>query len=465
MHTSLIVAPAEAERLRRMTEALLAGCLLPPDAAVAAGVNRTGYTLLTPGVNTAGRSVYPGFWTRDPAWLAETGLIPADIVWGWVELLCGTMNGPTARAMTTGAVVPPFALFDHITLDGRLIYFPGSEGKPDDAQGGPQMLTGHDNQYWLTFTASAYARLSGRRDVGARPVRTALGALPLWLACDLAHHALAVDAATGCCLIRDDRPQADWGYSESAHKSGLAVFPTLLRIESCGKLAALLDGCGQEGRASALRAEEQQLRRSVVEQFVSEGGGQTWLLSATGEGRVPDAWASAFAVHRGFLPPDVAAAVARTLADGIRRRTTIVDGQVIHVPADRGGVWPRSLFTPGKYQNGAGWGYPAGWYVSAAAQADPEAARQLFVEYLAAMERNWRDDGVGCAWECVNPALNHFQNEGYLTTVALPYVALCEAGLIPPRPVAAGRPEESFASGDAHSTLSGGDLPGNHRLR
>jgi hypothetical protein len=403
---------------------------LPPNAAVEAGVNRTGYTLLTPGVNTAKRSVYPGFWTRDPAWLAEAGLIPADIVWGWIELLCATMHGPTERVMTTGAVVPPFALFDHITLDGRLIYFPGSEGKPDDAQGGLHLLTEHDNQYWLAFTASAYAHLSGRRDIGARPMRTALGAIPLWLACDLAHHALAVDAATGCCCIHEDRPQADWGYSESAHKTGLVVFPTLLRIESCQKLAALMEDCGQAGRAGALRAEEQQLRRAVVEQLVSESHGQTWLVSATGDGRVPDVWASAFAVHRSFLPADIAEAVARTLADGLRQRTTIVDGQVIHVPTDHGGVWPRSLFKPGTYQNGAGWGYPVGWYVSAVAPVDPAGARRLFVEYLAAMERNWRNDGAGCAWECVNPALNHFQNEGYLTTVALPYAALCEAGLI-----------------------------------
>ncbi len=425
-----IVMPSEAERLRQMTEALVAGCLLPPDAAIKAGVNRTGYTLLTPGVNTVERSVYPGFWTRDPAWIAEAGWVSADIVWGWIELLCTTMQGPVARQMKTGAIVPPFAVPDHIALDGRPIYFPGSESKPDDEQGGSKMLTEHDNQYWLTFTASAYACLAGRRDAGARPVPTALGTIPLWLACDLAHHALCADAATGCCRICEGWHQADWGYSESAFKTGLVVFPTLLRIEACRKLAALLDGCGQEGRASALRAQEQQLRRSVVEQFVATSNGQTWLLSATGIGRVPDVWASAFAVHRGFLPVDIAEAVARTLADGIRRRTTILDGQVIHVPTDHGGVWPRSLFKPGKYQNGAGWGYPVGWTVSAAAQVDPAAARQLFVEYLAAMERHWRADGVGCVWECVNPALNHFQNQGYLTTVALPYVALCEAGLV-----------------------------------
>jgi len=262
-----------------------------------------------------------------------------------------------------------------------------------------------------------------------------MGEAPLWQVCDLAHHALETDPATGCCFIRADRRQADWGYSESAIKSGNVVFPTLLRIESCQRLAALLDDCGQADRANALRTEEQQLRRSAAAQFVLEGNGQTWLLSATGEGRVPDVWASAFAVHRGFLSRDIAEAVARTLADGIRRGATTIDGQIAHVPKDHGGVWPRSLFKPGAYQNGAGWGYPVGWYVSAVAPVDPAAARQLFFEYLAAMERNWRDNGVGCAWECVNPALNHFQNEGYLTTVALPYVALCEAGLIAERTI------------------------------
>jgi hypothetical protein len=95
----------------------------------------------------------------------------------------------------------------------------------------------------------------------------------------------------------------------------------------------------------------------------------------------------------------------------------------------RDGAWPRANCAPGTYQNGAYWGYAAGWYVSALSRVDRRAARDLFLEYLAAMQQDWRDDGVGCAWECVNPGLDYRRNEGYLTTVALPCVVLAEAGL------------------------------------
>jgi hypothetical protein len=429
-----IITPAEAGRLRRMTLALLRGSTLAPGDRIAAGVNRTGCTLLMPGVNTLERSVYPGFWARDPAWLAEAGLVDSGTVWGWVRLLCRTMNGIQARMMTTGAEVPPFTVPDHVTLEGRPLFFPASARQPDDGQGGGAagVLPEHDNQYWLTFTASACQHLSGDAALGGRLVETALGRIPLWRACDLAHHALAVEPEGGCCWIDATRRQADWGYSESAVKTGAVVFPSLLRIESCQRLADLLDGCGQAGRASALRAEAARLRPAIIRNFLREADGQSWLLSATGRGRVPDVWASAYAVHRGFLPAEVATRMARTLADGIVRGTTVIDGQIVHVPTDQGGCWPDNpLFRPGRYQNGAGWGYPVGWYVSAVAQVDVQAARTLFTAYLAAMERDWRDDGVGCAWECVNPALDHRQNEGYLTTIALPDAVLCEAGLIP----------------------------------
>lgn len=427
------ISTTEADRLRNMTLALLRGSMLAPGARIASGINRTGCTLLMPGVNSAERSVYPGFWPRDPAWLAEAGLVDAGTVWGWVQLLCRTMNGGQARMMTTGAEVPPFTIPDHITLEGRPLFFPASERQPADGQGGDAtgLLPEHDNQYWLTFTASACQRLGGDPALGGRLVETALGRIPLWLACDLAHHALAVEPESGCCWIDAARRQADWGYSESAVKTGAVVFPSLLRIESCQRLAVLLDGCGQAGRASALRAEETRLRESVVRHFLHQGDGQTWLLSATGSGRVPDIWASAYAVHRGVLPTEVATQVANTLAEGIIHGTTVVDGQIIHVPTDHGGCWPDNpLFRPGRYQNGAAWGYPVGWYLSAVARVDGRAASRLFTAYLAAMERDWRDDGVGCAWECANPALDHRQNEGYLATVALPYAVLREAGLI-----------------------------------
>jgi hypothetical protein len=426
-----IIHIEEARRLRDMAMCLMRGSTLAPGAAIARGTNKTGHSLLLPGVNTAERSCYPAFWTRDPAWLAAGGLASFDEAWGWLQLLCKTMSGPQPRRLASGAELPPFSVADHVNLDGRPVYFPGTYDSGEN-QGGPQwgLLPPHDDQYWVTFTAHACRQLSGDAAFGARLLATPLGEIPVWLACDLTHHAFAVEPSTGCCLVEPGRHQVDWGYNDSIIKDGQVLFPSLLRSESALKLAELLDGCGQSGRASQMRGEAETLRRGIVATFLKETDGESWLLSATGVGRIPDVWGTAFAVHRRFFDAALTEKLARSLLLAYRDGESILQGQVSHV-LRRDGAWPQAHSKPGTYQNGAYWGYATGWYVSALSQVDRQAARDLVVDYLAAMEQGWSDDGSKCAWECINPALDHYKNQGYLTTVALPYVVLQEAGLCP----------------------------------
>ena len=151
-------------------------------------------------------------------------------------------------------------------------------------------------------------------------------------------------------------------------------------------------------------------------------GGQ-WLLSATGIGRKPDVWGSAYAVYLGAVDDAVAREISRALRDAYVQSTAVLDGQVRHVLLTDGG-WDVALCAEGTYQNGAYWGYPIGWYVYSLSLVDPDAARRLYAEYMVAMTRDW-EKGLGSfAWEWINPALGHFQSPGYLTTVALPYVTL-----------------------------------------
>ncbi len=425
-----VVTAREAARLRDMALALVRGSTVGPDQTISSGTNATGRSLLLPGVNTPDRATYPAFWTRDPAWIAEGGLAGAEEAWGWLSLLCETMNGPETRLLASGATIPPFAVADHVNMDGAPVYFPGTYDSGEN-QGGPDfgLLPPHDDQYWPTFTAHAVMVRCGDTSVGARLLRTPLGELPVWLACDLAHHAMEVDETSGLCLVRADRHQVDWGYNDTITKSGLVLFPSLLRLESCLKLAALCEGCGQQGHASMLRAEAAQLRRSIAGHFVRAFGGQTWLHSATGSGDVPDVWGTAFAVHRGFVDDELAGELSRALLEACEAGGAVRDGQVSHVLRDR--HWPRAIPEPGIYQNGAWWGYPVGWCVHALARVNRDAARGLFLDYMKAIEKGWNESGVECAYECVNDDLAHRQNPGYLTTVALPYVSLLEAGLLP----------------------------------
>ena len=424
-----VVTRTEAARLRDMALALVRGSTVGPNQTISSGRNATGRSLLLPGVNTPDRATYPAFWTRDPAWIAGGGLAEAEDAWGWLALLCETMNGSEARLLASGATIPPFAVADHVNTDGAPVYFPGTYDS-GESQGGPDfgLLPPHDDQYWPAFTAYAVMVRSGDPSVGSRPVRTPLGEIPVWLACDLAHHAMEVDETSGLCLVRADRHQVDWGYNDTIAKSGLVLFPSLLRLESCLKLAALCEGCGQDGRASAFRAEAARIRDSIPRHFARACGGQIWLHSATGTGNVPDVWGTAFAVHRGFVDDELANNLCRALLDAFESGAAVRAGQVSHVLPDRG--WPSAIPPSGTYQNGAYWGYPVGWYVHALSLVSRSAARDLFMDYMRAMREGWNETGVECAYECVNDELAHRQNPGYLTTVALPYVSLLEAGLL-----------------------------------
>ncbi len=64
--------------LKKITEKLIKASTVKPDQRIKAGENTTGFSLLLPGYSTEDYSSYPAFLVRDPAWIAESGLIPAE---------------------------------------------------------------------------------------------------------------------------------------------------------------------------------------------------------------------------------------------------------------------------------------------------------------------------------------------------------------------------------------------------
>ncbi|MCL5996678.1 MAG: hypothetical protein M1546_11580 [Chloroflexi bacterium] len=425
-------SPDDTRLLQTMTERLISASTVRPGQVISRGPNTTGRSLLTPGCNTNDIAVYPAYWVRDPAWVAESGLIPAEDVWGWLTLMTETMQGHTSRNLASGGVIPPYAIADHINVDGSPVFYPGTYAS-DDTQGPPYgKYPPHDDQYWITYTAYAYAKITGDDRTFTREVPTPAGALPLWQVCELTHNAFPVDVRSQLCVASDalDEHIVDWGYNDTIIKTGKLLFPSLLRIESAMKLAHLFERAGMREEAETYRQQTAHLRRAILETFYQEDERhEAWLMSASGLGHKPDVWGSAYALTLGIVPQDLAQAIAKSLLHGYRERTTVLAGQVRHIPTTHG-YWEQAQCAQGAYQNGAYWGYPAGWYIYALSLVDQSAAAAMFTEYLAYLRDNWDDSLRTCAWECINPDLQHYQNPGYLTTVALPYAVLKNKGLL-----------------------------------
>jgi hypothetical protein len=341
-------------------------------------------------------------------------------------------SGATPWRLPNGSVVPPHSVADHVNLDGKPVYYPGTYAS-DESQGNLRFgkYPPHDDQYWPTFTAHAYVQISGDQSSASRAVDTPSGPMPRVRACTLAHEALPTDAETGLCIASDEPDEhiVDWGYNDTVYKSGLLLFPSLLRYESAKKLAQLYWWSGSHSTAAEYRAQAERISRSVSTVFTRrEADGSVWLRSATGLGSQPDVWGTAYAVYEGVVDAGLAEALGRALRNAYRAGTTTRDGHVRHIPTDFG-HWEKAA-AKGTYQNGAYWGHPVGWYVYALSLVDADAARELFGEYLRELSACWGQGFAACAWECMNKEIGHYQNPGYMASVALPYVCLKQREMV-----------------------------------
>ncbi len=329
-------------------------------------------------------------------------------------------------------MILPYSVPDHINVDGSPVFYPGTYSS-DDAQGPPfGFYPPHDDQYWLCFTSYAYAKSCGAYEPLRQHIQTAFGDIAVWQLCALAHDAFPVDPSTQLCIASDDSKQhiVDWGYNDTITKTGKLLFPSLLRYESAMKLAHICDALGLRDDAEGYHAQAMLLRRSIIETFYTEDENhEGWLFSATGIGHKPDVWGSAYAIYLGLLPEELARATALSLLRGYRDRTTVLQGQVRHIPTTHG-YWEIAQCAPGTYQNGGYWAYPVGWYIYALTQIDDNAASELFVEYLNFIRETWDDCFNTGTWECTNSELDHWQNPGYLATLAIPYLTLYNKHLI-----------------------------------
>ena len=108
--------------LETITEGVLEASRVRTGQSVGrSGANATGGTLIRPG----GRDCYPAYWIRDFVMSLECGLIPHTEI-EHALLLTARCQATADWQTPTGSFVPRGAIADHITFDGKPIYFPGT---------------------------------------------------------------------------------------------------------------------------------------------------------------------------------------------------------------------------------------------------------------------------------------------------------------------------------------------------
>ncbi|HEY3285132.1 MAG TPA: hypothetical protein VGN26_22905 [Armatimonadota bacterium] len=417
----------ELGELERMASEVSLGSRVAPGAEIpGVGPNETGYALRVPGATL---TFYPAFWVRDAAMMLGAGLVPTQEVAGWVRVVASTQAGPEGIRLANGLSIPPYSIPDHITLHGSPCWYPGAYDGPNQGDGTFGFLPPADDAFFFIGMVREHLRLTGRPTLFRGPVRTPWGEATVAEVCEHAFDSVAADPQTGLvtCEAGRGRTRVDWGFCDTVRKTGLCLMPSLLRWRAARDLVALHRAAGSAARSAGYSREASRVREAIPRTFYQSvgtaPGGEGLLLSATGVGRKDDVWASAFAVTLGVLPRDVERAVTKHLLTLYRAGGTVLEGQVRHLPptGSLGGYWEDCRAARDTYQNGAYWGTPTGWFVSALGRVDRAAAAQMLRDYLTHLKAKRAE---GAPWECINPSKAHYQNPRYSASVCLPLAAL-----------------------------------------
>ncbi|NLG24582.1 MAG: hypothetical protein GX558_04455 [Clostridiales bacterium] len=361
----------------------------------------------------SGDMKYGSFWVRDAAMMAESGLIDNGEIWDWVELIClHGQNGPAERPLAAGLRVPAWAVADHINLDGGAVFYPGTMQSGDDQGDGRYgALPPHDDGYYFIDMLHRCAATAERLTTpigGASPYERAVKAL----------NSLPTDDATGLCRSDEAARAVDWGFCDTVVKTGLLLFPSLLRLRAARQMAELALLCGDEAGRARCQALAERLMRSVEPTFAAPDG---WLWSATGRCRQPDVWGTAFAVWVGALEGRALDGALQRLARAYAEGAVASAGYIRHLPLDRDhsdtAAWEGMDYPINSYQNGGYWATPTGWYAYALSLVDRQLAEQLLTELA---EHTAAHAPGGAPWEWKDAANRAFSGRFYGASAALP---------------------------------------------
>ncbi len=419
-----LIPNADLAFLRGLARDVVQASRVPPGQSVGRSpTNTCGFTLIMPG----GRGGYPAFWIRDFAMSLDSGLITPQEMFHHLRLIAQCQNGPVARKLKHGLLIPPFSIPDHINFDGTAVFYPGTYSSGEDQGAGAYgILPPVDDHYEFVHIAYCLFRAAGKTDF----LEKGVGGMTLFDRLVRAFDSPRSDPATGLVATDDAHRAVGFGFCDTVYLTGDLLFPSLLRFRAAGELAELCNATGRSSEAAKYREMQQRISASLVPTFAEPARIGGWLLAATKIGRQPDVWGTAYALNLGVLQGVAAERAARTIADGIRRKTIVFEGGVRHVPTDfdfsSTSAWERTAGVGlNTYQNGAYWDTPTGWLIAAIDQADPQTAEKLLADYIQHLRKNdfRRGPGHGAPWECFGPD-GYAQNGVYMTSVTLPLAVL-----------------------------------------
>jgi hypothetical protein len=397
---------------------------LPSQVGFTTPANGLGFDAIRPG----GRDCYPAIWVQDFTMSYSSGLIGPATGQAHLELFARTQQGPRERLLHGEAAVPPWAVPDHINLDGSAVFFPGTYSAGDDQGGEPFGLRPPANNHF-DFIWLAWLRWLEEGAAPAFLLREYAG-VPLLERLERAFAAVETDPDNGLVHTDARRRFVGFIFCDTIEMTGHLLTASLERWRAARQLAQMCAGLGRPDDAEDYRAEARRIAAAIPEAFVSPATHDGWLRASTGRSGQADVWGTLYASFLGVLPTAVDQAARAELRAALAAGTIEFQGAFRHVPTDRdaspASAWERTPTPRNTYQNGAYWHTPAGWAIAVLRRFDPHAAEAVLSRYLAALRaEDFRQGESFCApWENIGREPAAFQNPVFLPSVTLPYAVL-----------------------------------------
>lgn len=382
--------------------------------------SHTKYTIRVP----SGDNKYRAFWVRDAVMMAESGMICAEELLGYIDIIAmDGQNGDATLSFKHGLRVPAWSVADHIMFNRRAMYYPGNYiSENDQGDGTYGTYPPHDNQYYFIRLIKLYLDMTDDYSICGRVYR----GIPLHYRMTKAFESFNIDADSGLPYSRMPQHTVDWGFCDSIKKSGLLLFPTLLRYRAAIDMADILLHGGFPEDSVKYRMEAKRIKKSITNYFPSNNG---LLYSATEVCRQGDIWGTAFAVWLDAIEGSIRDKAVKALLKAYKSGDIARDGYISHLrKQDKFApdtMWEQSSSQSGQYQNGGYWPLPIGWMYKALSMISPEDALEMVTQFIDHTLDN-KDDGTPWEWQsgdrCIKSGLY------YGASAALPYACLKKLG-------------------------------------
>ncbi len=425
MKKANIIDPASMRFFAEFTEASIEAARVRPGEQVTPELpaNSSGRTLIRPG----GRACYPAVWTQDFAITLATGFVTPQEMSDHLHLIANAQNGPKERRLKSQAIIPPFAVPDHVLFNGKAVFYPGTYSSGQDQGGEPWGIVPPTNNHY-DFILIAHQLWRATKTAGF--LREKAKGIPMIERLRRAFQVPRTDPETGLIYTDAKRRAVGFIFCDSIHMTGHLLFASLLRWRAAQQLAELEDALGNRRKATNWRKAVAAIPANLPAVFSDPSRIGGWLMAATEIGRQPDVWGTVYALYLGLLKGKRAAAARAEIVKALNEGTICHQGAVRHVPtnhnASPASAWEKTLTPHNEYQNGAYWHTPTGWLISVLSKTSPGLARTVFQGMIAHFRKEDFRKGAAfhAPWECFGKNGRARQNPLFLGSVAVPYGVL-----------------------------------------